>query len=56
MATAERLLIEEEVANKNSLTRTDQDFFVFLAEKTCTERKLCGEVWFRFLSFLASDE
>ena len=44
MAIAERSLIEEEVAGKNSLTRTDQDSFVSLVEKTCTEQELCKEV------------
>ena len=44
MATAERLSIEEEVANKNSLTRTDQDFIVSLAEKTCAGQKLLKKV------------
>ena len=44
MAIAERLSIEEEVAGKNSLTRTDQDSFASLVEKTCTEQELCKEV------------
>ena len=34
----------EEVARKNSLTRTDQDFFVSWVEKTCAGQKLLKKV------------
>ena len=44
MKIATKSSIGVEVARKNSLIRTDQDFFAFWVEKTCTELRLLEKV------------
>ena len=44
MKIATKSSIEVEVARKNSLIRTDQDFFAFWVEKTCAGQKLLEKV------------
>ena len=44
MVIAAKSSIGEEVARKNSLTRTDQDFFASWVEKTCAGQKLLEKV------------
>ena len=44
MVIAAKSSIGVEVARKNSLIRTDQDFFAFWVEKTCVGQKLLEKV------------
>ena len=52
MVIAVKSSIGEEVARKNSLTRTDQDFFVSWVEKTCAGQKLFRRVSGSLVIFL----